>query len=90
LEPLKTWRGYLLSILITSACAWVEGLDMTTRLVFSLAALLGDSVTSFIKQRLGLVSGGHVPGLDQVLESLFPLSWCNTGLIFPCPVSSAS
>ena len=62
-----------MSILITSACAWVEGLDMTTRLVFSLAALLGDRVTSFIKQRLGLVSGGHVPGLDQVLESLFPL-----------------
>ena len=46
---------------------------MTTGLMFSLAALLGDSVTSFIKRRLGLVSGGHAPGLDQVLESLFPL-----------------
>lgn len=46
---------------------------MTTGLVFSLAALLGDSVTSFIKRRLGLVSGGHAPGLDQVLESLLPL-----------------
>jgi CDP-2,3-bis-(O-geranylgeranyl)-sn-glycerol synthase len=41
--------------------------------VFSLAALLGDSVTSFIKRRLGVVSGGHAPGLDQVLESLLPL-----------------
>ena len=46
---------------------------MATGLVFSLAALLGDSVTSFIKRRLGLVSGGHAPGLDQVLESLLPL-----------------
>lgn len=46
---------------------------MTTGLVFSLAALLGDSVTSFIKRRLGLVSGGDAPGLDQVLESLLPL-----------------
>jgi len=73
LGPSKTWRGYLFSILITSACAWVEGLDMATGLVFSLAALLGDSVTSFIKRRLGLVSGGHAPGLDQVLESLLPL-----------------
>ena len=48
LGPSKTWRGYLFSILITSACAWVEGLDMATGLVFSLAALLGDSVTSLI------------------------------------------
>jgi len=46
---------------------------MATGLVFSLAALLGDSVTSFIKRRLGLVSGGHAPGLDQALESLLPL-----------------
>lgn len=41
--------------------------------MFSLAALLGDSLTSFIKRRLGLASGGHAPGLDQVLESLLPL-----------------
>jgi hypothetical protein len=73
LGPSKTWRGYMFSIPITSACAWVEGLDMTTGLVFSLAVLLGDSVTSFIKRRLGLISGGHAPGLDQVLESLLPL-----------------
>ena len=73
LGPSKTWRGYLFSILITSACAWIEGLDMATGLVFALAVLLGDSVTSFIKRRLGLVSGGHAPGLDQVLESLLPL-----------------
>lgn len=46
---------------------------MATGLVFSLVALLGDSVTSFIKRRLGLVAGGHAPGLDQVLESLLPL-----------------
>jgi CDP-archaeol synthase len=73
LGPSKTWRGSLFSILITSACAWVEGLDTATGLVFSLAVLLGDSVTSFIKRRLRLVSGGHAPGLDQLLESLLPL-----------------
>jgi CDP-archaeol synthase len=73
LGPSKTWRGYLFSILITSGCAWVESLDVTTGLVFSLIALLGDSVTSFIKRRVGMVSGGHAPGLDQVLESLLPL-----------------
>lgn len=54
-------------------CAWAEGLDITSGLVFSVAALVGDSVTSFIKRRLGLVSGGHAPGLDQVFESLLPL-----------------
>jgi len=73
LGPSKTWRGYVFSILITSACAWIEGLDMATGLVFALAVLLGDSVTSFIKRRLGLVPGGYAPGLDQVLESLLPL-----------------
>lgn len=46
---------------------------MASGLVFSVAALVGDSVTSFIKRRLGMVSGGHAPGLDQVLESLLPL-----------------
>ena len=30
-------------------------------------------MTSFFKRRLGLVSGRHAPGLDQVLESLLPL-----------------
>jgi CDP-diglyceride synthetase len=63
----------LFSILITNACAWLEGLDIATGLVFALAVLLGDSVTSFIKRRLGLVSGSRAPGLDQVLESLLPL-----------------
>jgi hypothetical protein len=43
-------------MLLTSASAWLEGLDMATGLVFSFAALLGDTVTSFIKWRLGLVS----------------------------------
>ncbi len=41
--------------------------------MFSRSALVGDSLTSFIKRRLGLVSGGQAPGLDQVLESLLPL-----------------
>jgi hypothetical protein len=73
LGPSKTWRGYLFAIPITMACALIEGLDMTTGVVFSLAVLLGDSLTSFLKRRMGLASGGHAPGLDQVLESLFPL-----------------
>ncbi|MDP1767210.1 MAG: CDP-archaeol synthase [Nitrospirota bacterium] len=84
LGPSKTWRGFLFSIPITIACAWIEGLDSTTGLVFSLGALLGDSLTSFIKRRLGLASGGHAPGLDQVLESLLPLlmvqPWLNLTL----------
>ena len=62
LGPSKTWRGYVFLILIT--CAWVEDLDMTTGRVFSLAALMGNSVARFIKRRLGLVSGGHASGLD--------------------------
>jgi CDP-archaeol synthase len=73
LGPSKTWRGYLFSIPITIVGAWVVGLDMQTGLVFSLSALIGDSLTSFIKRRLGHISGGHAPGLDQVFESLLPL-----------------
>ncbi len=48
----KTWRGYLFTIPITILCAWAEGLDMATGLVFSLSALVGDSLTSFIKRLL--------------------------------------
>ena len=73
LGPSKTWRGYLFAVPITMVCAWAEGLDLETGLIFSLATLLGDSATSFIKRRLGLVPGGPAPGLDQVLESLLPL-----------------
>jgi CDP-diglyceride synthetase len=60
-------------VLLTSKYAWVEDLDMTTGLVFSLVVLLGDSVMSFVKRRLGLVSGGHAPSLNKLLESLVPL-----------------
>ena len=73
LGPSKTWRGYLFAIPVTIIGAWVVGLDLHTGLVFSLAALLGDSVTSFIKRRIGRVSGARAFGLDQVLESLLPL-----------------
>ena len=66
-----------------------EGLDMTTELVFSLAALLGDSMTSFVKWRLGLVLGGSSRS-PECLKACFRSSWCNTGLIFPCRVSLAS
>jgi hypothetical protein len=73
LGPSKTWRGYVCAIPLTIIGAWIVGLDMYTGLVFSLAALLGDSVTSFIKRRIGRVSGARAFGLDQVLESLLPL-----------------
>jgi hypothetical protein len=64
---------------------------MWQRLVFSLAVLLGDSVTSFFKRRLGLVSG---EGTLQV--SIKAWKACSRLLVVQhrfdlvCRVSSAS
>jgi CDP-2,3-bis-(O-geranylgeranyl)-sn-glycerol synthase len=69
----KTIRGVVLSLLITMVCALLIGVSARIGLVVSGAAMLGDSLASFTKRRLGLKSESQAFGLDQVPESLFPL-----------------
>jgi hypothetical protein len=72
----KTIRGILLSVLTTSACAPLVGLQWTIGLTVGSVAMAGDLFSSFLKRRINLPSGGRATGLDQIPESLFPLLAC--------------
>ena len=72
----KTLRGVLLSILLTTACAPLIGLDWKVGSVVALTAMIGDLFSSFVKRRLGMDNSSQFIGLDQIPESLLPLLVC--------------
>ena len=72
----KTLRGVLLSILLTTACAPLIGLDWKVGSVVALTAMLGDLFSSFVKRRLGMDNSSQFTGLDQIPKSLLPLLVC--------------
>lgn len=78
--PSKTIRGLLSSILVTTLCAPVLGLDWQVGAVVGAAAMAGDLLSSFLKRRLRLASSSRATGLDQVPESLFPFLLCRSML----------
>ena len=72
LGPAKTIRGVVTSILATSVCAPLLGVAWTTGAVIAIAAMVGDTLSSFVKRRMGLRSSSRASGLDQIPESLLP------------------
>jgi CDP-archaeol synthase len=76
----KTIRGILLSVLVTSACAPLVGLDLKTGLLVGSSAMAGDLLSSFAKRRLNLPPSSRATGLDQIPESLIPLLACRSSL----------
>lgn len=72
----KTVRGFVASVLATTAAAVLLGLGWQVGLLFGAAAMFGDACSSFLKRRLGIGSSGQAPGLDQIPEALFPLLAC--------------
>lgn len=80
LGPSKTVRGVLSSILVTSVCAPIVGLDWKIGVVVASTAMAGDLFSSFLKRRLRLPPSSRATGLDQVPESLFPLLSCRSML----------
>jgi CDP-archaeol synthase len=76
----KTVRGVLLSVLATSVCAPLVGVDWEIGLWLGCAAMAGDLLSSFFKRRMRLPSGARATCLDQVPESLFPLLACRSAL----------
>jgi CDP-2,3-bis-(O-geranylgeranyl)-sn-glycerol synthase len=76
----KTVRGILLSISVTSALAPVVGLNWKIGALVASVAMIGDLLSSFLKRRMNLPSGGKATGLDQIPESLFPLLACRSAL----------
>ena len=78
--PGKTIRGVVLSIVATALVAPLFGLGVGTGLLFGALTMAGDLSSSFIKRRIGIPSGGRALGLDQMLESVFPLLGCKAAL----------
>lgn len=76
----KTVRGLLLSVLLTSACAPIVGLEWQIGAVVASSAMAGDLFSSFLKRRLRLPPSSRATGLDQVPESLFPFLACRSML----------
>jgi CDP-diglyceride synthetase len=72
----KTIRGIVVSILATTACAPLLGIDWGIGAIVAVAAMIGDLFSSFVKRRLGMPPSSQAIGLDQVPESLFPLIAC--------------
>jgi ethanolamine transporter EutH len=76
----KTIRGVVLSILATSACAPLLGLEFRVGVMAGAFAMAGDLCSSFVKRRLGLAPSSRATGLDQIPESLFPALACRNAL----------
>ena len=74
LGPSKTIRGVIAAVLLTAVAAPLFDLTWLQGASFGLLAMLGDIGSSFTKRRLGLASGRSVPLLDQLPETLLPLS----------------
>ncbi len=72
LGPSKTWRGLLSSIMVTTLCAMIMDYPPQTGFIIALCSLFGDTLSSFIKRRLGKPSSSMFLLLDQVPESLLP------------------
>ncbi|MEJ2361831.1 MAG: CDP-archaeol synthase [Gammaproteobacteria bacterium] len=89
----KTWRGLFAAIVLTAICSALIQTGWRTGVVVALLAMLGDSLSSFIKRRLGLPPSAMALGLDQIPESLLPLvylqfcwqiGWWQVGLLVVC------
>ncbi len=68
----KTIRGVLASLLGGTAVAPLLGVDLPVAAAAALLAMAGDLLSSFIKRRQNMPSGGNAIVLDQIFESLFP------------------
>lgn len=72
----KTIRGFLLSLLATTAVGFTIGIGWETALLLAATAMAGDLGSSFVKRRLRLPPSSMAIGVDQIPESLLPLLVC--------------
>ena len=68
-----TLRGLAGAVAATTGAAVLLGFSAQTGALIGLFAMVGDTLSSFIKRRLGMESGERAIGLDQIPESLLPL-----------------
>jgi len=86
LGPSKTVRGVVAAVLVSTAGSALLGLPLAAGALIGAAAMAGDTLSSFIKRRLGLPPSGRAIGLDQIPESLLPLLAVQGMLQLPAPL----
>ena len=69
----KTYRGLILSLLMTSILAPILGLSILLGFFIALLSMFGDMLSSFTKRRLNFPSSSMALGLDQIPEALLPV-----------------
>lgn len=79
----KTWRGLVAGFVACAAFAPVVGLDLAFGAIFAVLALGGDLLSSFIKRRMGLEASARASGLDQLPESVLPVTYAWISLDLP-------
>lgn len=75
LGPSKTWRGVVAAVLATMFCSALIQTGWFAGIMVAGLAMLGDSLSSFIKRRLAMAPSTMAIGLDQIPESLLPSIW---------------
>ncbi|CAA9889941.1 CDP-2,3-bis-(O-geranylgeranyl)-sn-glycerol synthase [Candidatus Methylobacter favarea] len=68
----KTWCGIIASLVITALAALAMNLSLFTGVLFSLTAMSGDLLSSFIKRRLGYSESSRARPIDVIPESFLP------------------
>lgn len=69
----KTLRGVVSALLLTPLAALALGETVWLGGLIAAGALAGDSLSSFLKRRLGRAPSSQALGLDQIPEALLPL-----------------
>lgn len=69
----KTWRGVITAVILSALVAAAIGYPLESGAAFGFLAMLGDTLSSFCKRRLGLVPSARATGLDQIPEAVLPL-----------------
>ena len=72
--PSKTWRGVIAALVATPVVALALSLSPWIGLLTAAFAMMGDLLSSFVKRRMRIVPSDMALGLDQIPESLLPLS----------------
>ncbi len=69
----KTWRGLILSTIVTAISAALLGFTMSFGALFGVLAMVGDLLSSFTKRRLGYLESSRYRVIDVIPESLIPV-----------------
>lgn len=69
----NTYRGWISSLIACGITALLLGYSYPIGLIVAALAMAGDTLSGFIKRRLGHLPGSKMLGLDQIPESLLPV-----------------